>query len=77
MILVQINMALPHAHFLLSPDFETPNCPTISCLIDSAASFNTANIAFVLALAKAFPYCVSAVYTQENHSPVLLSGILM
>ena len=77
MIPVQINMALPHAHFLLGPDFETPNCPTVSCLIDSAASINTANLAFVLALAKAFPHCVSAVYTQENHSPVLLSGIVM
>ena len=77
MIPVQINMALPHAHLLLGPDLETENCPTVSCLIDSAASINTANLAFVLALAKAFPHCVAAVYTQENHSPVLLSGIVM
>ena len=56
---------------------ESPDCPTVACLIDSAASLNTANLAFALALSKAFPHCVSAVYTSDNHSPVVLSGIVM
>jgi len=77
MIPVQINMALPHANFVLGPDFDTPDCPTVACLIDSAASLNTANLAFALALSKAFPHCVSAVYTSDNHAPVVLSGIVM
>mmetsp|Transcript_34260 Transcript_34260/g.74140 ORF Transcript_34260/g.74140 Transcript_34260/m.74140 type:complete len:350 (+) Transcript_34260:1242-2291(+) len=73
---VAIDTQLPHIGLQLEPTHETPNCPTILSVADTAAALTTGNLFFISKIAKTFPHCVSAVYSSNNYSPITLSGIV-
>jgi hypothetical protein len=73
---VPINTALPHILLQLGASDMKGDAPTLSCTVDSAAAICIGNSHFFFQLAKTFPACVAAVYTPDNYSPIILSGIV-
>jgi hypothetical protein len=45
-------------------------------MVDTGAALNTGNYSFVAAIAKRYPHCVAKVYLPEDHSPIILSGVI-
>ncbi len=72
---VPIQAAFPHITIQLGRELGCPKCPLICCVIDTAATLSTGNFHFFAQIAKAFPHTVSAIYSNNNYSPIVLSGI--
>jgi hypothetical protein len=51
-------------------------CPAICCVVDTAAVLNTGNLHYFVAITKAFPHTVAAIYSMADHNPIILSGIV-
>jgi hypothetical protein len=73
---IQIMNILPHVLMPLGATSETPNCPAISCAVDSCAGLNTGRYAYLMALAKKFPHCLYRLYTSREYTPINLKGII-
>jgi len=73
---VPVQAAFPHITIQLGRDLGCPKCPLIRCVIDTAAALSTGNFHFFAQIAKAFPHTVSAIYSNNNYSPIILSGIV-
>jgi hypothetical protein len=73
---VPISTNLPHIRLQLGSSDMKADMPVISCTVDSAAAICIGNSHFFFQIAKTFPGSVVAVYTPENYSPIILSGIV-
>jgi hypothetical protein len=73
---VPVQAAFPHITIQLGRDLGCPKCPSIRCVIDTAAALTTGNFHFFAQIAKAFPHTVSAIYSNTDYSPIILSGIV-
>jgi hypothetical protein len=73
---VPVQAAFPHITIQLGRDLGCPKCPSIRCVIDTATTLSTGNFHFFAQIAKAFPHTVSAIYSNNNYSPIILSGIV-
>ena len=73
---VPINSLIPHINLQLGLSLEGNRCPVIGCVIDTAASLNTGNFAFVKKVAALYPNAVARVYTDKSYEPISLSGIV-
>ena len=73
---VPINSLIPHINLQLGLSLEGDRCPVIGCVIDTAASLNTGNFAFVKKVAALYPNAVARVYTDKSYEPISLSGIV-
>ena len=73
---VPVQAAFPHITIQLGRDLGCPKCPSICCVIDTAAALSTGNFHFFAQIAKAFPHAVSATYSNNDYSPIILSGII-
>jgi hypothetical protein len=73
---ISIQSNLPHVVLQFGADFDSPNCPSIRCAVDSCAALTTGNFHFFASVAKRYPHCVSKIYTPEDYAPIVLSGIV-
>ena len=73
---VPIQSLFPHMVLQLGLEMGSSQCPAISAIIDTAASLTTGRSAYFFEIARKFPHCVAAVYTQKTYSPITLSGII-
>jgi len=53
---VPVQAAFPHITIQLGRDLGCPKCPSIRCVIDTAAALSTGNFHFFAQIAKAFPH---------------------
>ena len=73
---VGIQSLMPHIPLLLGQSLDDPDIPVIRCMVDTGAALNTGNYSFIAAIAKRYPHCVAKVFLPEDHSPIILSGII-
>jgi hypothetical protein len=73
---VSIQSIMPHIHLQLGTDLNNSGCPSICCIMDTAAALCTGNYHFFAAIAKRYPQCVAKIFLPEDHSPIILSGIV-
>jgi hypothetical protein len=73
---VPVQAAFPHLTIQLGSTLGCNNCPTICCVIDTAAALTTGNFHFFAQIAKAYPHTVAAIYSHAGYSPIVLSGIV-
>ncbi len=74
-VLVTIQSVMPHIQLQLGADINDSSCPSIRCVVDTAAAFCNGNNHFYLTIAKWFPQCVAKIFLPEDYSPIILSGI--
>jgi uncharacterized Zn finger protein (UPF0148 family) len=65
-----------HAPIQFGTTLGAEDCPTVLCVVDTAAALTTGNIWFCMKLAKAFPHIVAKVHTKEECSPLTLKGVV-
>jgi hypothetical protein len=73
---VSIQSIMPHIHLQLGTDLNNSGCPSIRCVVDTAAVLCTGNYQFFAAIAKRYPQCVEKIVLPEDYSPIILSGIV-
>jgi hypothetical protein len=74
---VLIQAALLHITLQLGSANGCSNCPTIRCVIDTAASLTImGNLHFFMALAKAYLHTIASIHSPKDYSPITLSGIV-
>ena len=74
---VQIGHNMPHFMWLFGPgEVDGPPSPSIVLMADSCAALNTMSLPFATYVAKNWPHCVRQVYTDKEHNPIFLSGIV-
>ncbi len=52
---VSIQSIMPHIHLQLGTDMNNNGCPSIRCVVDTAAALCTGNYHFFAAIAKRYP----------------------
>jgi hypothetical protein len=52
------------------------NAPVIQCMVDTGTALNTRNYSFIAAIAKRYLHCIAKVFLPEDHSPIILSGVI-
>ncbi len=67
---------MPHITLQLSTNLDCRNCPSIQCVVDTAAALCTGNYHFFSAIAKRYPHCVAKIFLPKDYSPIILSGIV-
>ena len=75
-MLITIQSNLPHIVIQLGNDLDCPNCPSIRCAVDTCTALSTGSFHFFTAIAKRFPHCVARIFTPNDYSPIILSGIV-
>ena len=73
---ISIQSNLPHIVLQFGADYDSPNCPSIHCAVDSCAALTTGNFHFFALVAKRYPHCVAKIYTPKDYAPIVLSGIV-
>ncbi len=73
---VPIQAAFPHIMLQLGHDLGSSQCPSIRCVIDTAAALTTGNFHFFTKISKAYPYTVAIIYSNSDYSPIVLTGIV-
>ena len=74
---VQIGHKMPHFQWEFGPgEVDGPPSPSTVLMADSCAALNTMSLPFATYLAKTWPHCVRKVYTDKEHNPIFLSGIV-
>jgi hypothetical protein len=73
---VSIQSIMPHIHLQLGTDLNHSGCPSICCVVDTAAALCTGSYHFVAAITKRYPQCVTKIFLPEDYSPIILSGII-
>ena len=74
---VPIGHNMPHFKYLFGPgEADGPPSPSIVLMADSCAALNTMSLPFATYVAKNWPHCVRRVYTDKEHNPIFLSGIV-
>jgi hypothetical protein len=73
---VPLQPSFSHITLMLGQDLNSSNCPTICCVINTAAALSMGNLHFFAAIAKAYPKTVVAIHTQADFLPIILSGIV-
>jgi hypothetical protein len=73
---VSIQSVIPHIHLQLGTNLNDSGCPSIHCIVDTAAALCTGNYHFFAAIAKRYPQCVTKIFLLEDFSPIILSGIV-
>ena len=61
--------------FTLGLHEEGPPCLSLGVMVDSCATLNIMHFNLVKWIAKNFPHCVAAIYTNKSYHPIYLSGI--
>jgi hypothetical protein len=67
---------MPHSTLQLGTNLDCSNCPSIQCVVDTAAALCIRNYHFFSAIAKQYPHCVAKIFLPKDYSPIILSGIL-
>jgi hypothetical protein len=75
-LLVSIQSIMLHIHLQLGTNLNNSGCPSICCVVDTAAVLCTGNYHFFAAIAKQYPQCVTKIFLPEDYSPIILSGIV-
>jgi hypothetical protein len=57
-------------------DLDCPNYPLICCTFNSCAALTAGNFHFFALVAKHFPHCVAKIFTPNNCTPIVHSGIV-
>jgi hypothetical protein len=65
-----------HAPIQFGTTLGAEDCPTVLCVVDTAAALTTGNLWFCMKLAKAFPHIVAKVHTKDECSPLTLKGVV-
>jgi hypothetical protein len=73
---VPIQLAFPHIIFELGSQLGDANNPAICAVVDTPAALTTGKLHFFVAIAKAYPHTVHAIYTPKDYSSITLSGIV-
>ncbi len=73
---IPIQSNFPHIAIQFGLELNDADCPCIHAVIDTAASLTTGRSDFFFEIARKFPHCVAAVYTDKTYSPITLSGII-
>jgi hypothetical protein len=72
---VTIPSVTPDIQLQLGADINNSSCPSIRCVVDTAAALCTSNYHFFLAIVKWFPQCVAKIFFAEDSSLITHSGI--
>jgi hypothetical protein len=75
-IQVGIQSLMPHIPLLLGQSLNDPDVPMIRCMVDTGTALNTGNYSFIAAIAKWYPHCIAKVFLLEDHSPIILLGVI-
>jgi hypothetical protein len=75
-LLVMIQSILPHIQLQLGTDINDSSCPSIRCVVETAAALCTGNYHFFAAITKQFPQCITKIILSEDYSPIILSGLV-
>jgi hypothetical protein len=59
---VSIQSIMPHIHLQLSTNLNDSGCPSICCIVDTAAVLCTGNYHFFAAIAKRYPQCNAKIF---------------
>jgi hypothetical protein len=73
---VSIQSVMPHILLQLGIELNNSSCPSICCVMNTAAALCTGNYHFFAALAKQYPQCVAKIFLPGDFSPIILSGIV-
>ncbi len=73
---ISIQSNLPHITLQFGANLECPNCPSICCTVDLCATLTTGNFHFFALVAKHFPHCIARMYTPDDYTPIVLSGVV-
>jgi hypothetical protein len=73
---VPIQAAFSHITLQLGSALGDENCPTICCMVNTAAALSTGNFHCFAALAKAYPHTFASIHSPSDYSPITLSGIV-
>jgi hypothetical protein len=73
---VPIQTCFPHMVLQLGQVLGCLKCPAICCVVNTAAAINTGNLHYFVAIAKAFPHTMAAIFSAVDHNPIILSGIV-
>jgi hypothetical protein len=69
-------LPVPIASFLPQIMLELVGGLSVWSVVDTAAYLCTGNSHFLFHLAKSYPDCIAAIYTSDDYSPIILSGIV-
>ncbi len=73
---VPIQAAFPHITLQLECDLVSSQCPSIHCIVNTAAALTTGNFHFFAKITKAYPHTVAAIYSNSDYLPIVLTGIV-
>jgi hypothetical protein len=73
---VAIQSVMPHITLQLGTGLDCSNCPSIRCVVNTAAALCTGNYHFFSAIAKWYPHCVAKIFLPKHYSPIILLGIV-
>jgi hypothetical protein len=67
---------MPHITLQLGTNLDCSNCPSIRCVVDTAAALCTGNYHFFSAIAKQYPHCVAKNFLPKYYSLIILLSIV-
>jgi hypothetical protein len=73
---VAIQSMMPHMTFQLGTGWDCSKCPSIQCVIDTAAALCMEIYHFFSAIAKRYPHCVAKIFLPKDYSLIILLGIV-
>ena len=76
MLPVTMQLIMPHINLQLGNDLSGSSSPILHCVVDTAAALCIGNYHFFAVIAKQYLQCVAKNFLLEDHSSIVLSGIV-